>query len=117
MSETGSDARDERDIQMAWTHQVLSAFRDGQLLTAIPAQRKKRLVILEWLIEDFAWGRRYSEAEVNLILWRRHSDTASLRRELVDHGFLRRERGVYWREAQAASETTWTSETTSVTES
>lgn len=63
----------------------------------IPAQRKKRLAILRWLVEDFQPGRRYTEAEVNGIILRRHSDFATLRRHLVDEELMQREHSVYWR--------------------
>jgi hypothetical protein len=76
---------------------VLRAFlRDGRL-THIPAQRAKRLVVLEHLAQEFEPGRRYSEKMVNLILGRYHADTAALRRYLVDDGFLDRDHGEYWR--------------------
>lgn len=66
-------------------------------LTAIPVQRKKRLAVLRWLVEDFQPGRRYPEAEVNRIIKRRHPDFASLRRFLVDEELMQRRRSVYWR--------------------
>lgn len=76
---------------------VLDAFvRDGRL-TSIPVAQAKRLVVLDWLAQEFEPGTRYSEAMVNLMLGKRHADTAALRRYLVDHGFLSREDGVYWR--------------------
>lgn len=76
---------------------VLRAFvRDGRLVS-IPAQRAKRLVVLDRLAQEFEPGRRYSEAMVNLVLGRWHPDTAALRRYLVDEGFLDREAGEYWR--------------------
>lgn len=76
---------------------VLRAFvRDGRLV-AIPSSTTKRLVILEWLAQQFEPGERYTEAMVNLILGRYHADTAALRRYLVDHGFLDRADGRYWR--------------------
>jgi hypothetical protein len=76
---------------------VLSAFvRDGRL-ASIPAAHGKRLVILDWLAQQFEPGVRYSEARVNLILGQRHSDAAALRRYLVDDGFLDRAGGHYWR--------------------
>lgn len=76
---------------------VLRVFvRDGRLLQ-IPTQRSKRLVILDLLAQELEPGRRYSEAIVNLILGRWHADTASLRRYLVDEGFLSRANGEYWR--------------------
>ena len=76
---------------------VLDAFvRDGRI-TQIPASRQKRLVLLDWLAQDFDLGTRYSEPMVNLIIGARHADTAALRRYLVDEGFLDRAAGEYWR--------------------
>jgi hypothetical protein len=77
---------------------VLENFVDvsGRLLS-IPAQRKKRLAVLRWLVEDFQPGRRYPEAEVNQIISRRHPDFATLRRYLVDEEFMQRRRSLYWR--------------------
>lgn len=77
---------------------VLENFVDASgKLTAIPVQRKKRMVVLRWLVEDFQPGRRYPEADVNRILSRRHADFWALRRFLVDEDLLQRRRGVYWR--------------------
>ncbi|HVH63050.1 MAG TPA: DUF2087 domain-containing protein [Candidatus Dormibacteraeota bacterium] len=66
-------------------------------LTSIPVQRKKRLAILRWLVEDFQPGRLYSEADVNRTISRRHPDFAALRRYLVDEELMQRRRGLYWR--------------------
>ena len=66
-------------------------------LVSIPVQRKKRLAVLRWLVEDFQPGRRYDEADVNRIIARRHPDFATLRRYLVDEELMQRERSVYWR--------------------
>ena len=77
---------------------VLENFVDGAgRLIAIPVQRKKRLAVLRWIVEDFQPGRLYVEAEVNRIITRRHPDFASLRRFLVDEELMQRKRGVYWR--------------------
>lgn len=76
---------------------VMDAFvADGRLLS-IPMSHGKRLVVLDWLAQDFDPGRRYTEAMVNLIIGTRHADTAALRRHLVDEGYLAREAGEYWR--------------------
>lgn len=78
--------------------QFLANFVDGEgRLVAIPVQRKKRLAILRWLVEDFQPGRRYPEAEVNRVITRRHPDFAALRRYLVDEELMQRRRGIYWR--------------------
>ena len=69
---------------------------DGKLKT-IPAQRKKRDVILRFLVEQFAPGRTYTEREVNLIIADYHDDFATLRRELIGYRLLDRENGVYRR--------------------
>ena len=76
---------------------VLSAFvRDGRL-TSIPAQRSKRLVVLNHVVRVFDPGVRYPEREVNALLAVWDPDVAALRRYLVDEGMLTREAGIYWR--------------------
>ena len=76
---------------------ALSPFVRDDRLVVIPARLGKRLVVLDWLAQDFEPGVRYTESMVNLIIGRRHADTAALRRYLVDHGFLDRHAGEYWR--------------------
>lgn len=77
---------------------VLANFVDaGDRLIRIPAQRKKRLAVLRWLAEEFQPGRRYTEAEVNRIISRRHPDFATLRRYMVDEELMQRRSGIYWR--------------------
>jgi hypothetical protein len=76
---------------------VLRAFFDGPRLRQIPASRKKRVIVLRRLLADFQPDRNYSEHEVNAILRAAHEDVATLRRELVNYGFLHRDqdRGTY----------------------
>lgn len=88
---------DEHADVPAEQRKVMDAFvKDGRL-TSIPTQQHKRMVVLDWLAQDFEPGRRYSEQMVNLIIGKRHADTAALRRYLVDHEYLSREAGEYWR--------------------
>ncbi|MBZ0305914.1 MAG: DUF2087 domain-containing protein [Anaerolineae bacterium] len=57
------------------------------------------LVILRWLATLFEADKLYTEPEINAILKAVYeSDHVTLRRELVDYGYLRRERGggKYW---------------------
>ena len=76
---------------------VLRSFvKDGRIVQ-IPAAMAKRLILLDWLAQDFEPGRKYSEQMVNLIIGQRHADTAALRRYLVDAGLLDRSGGQYWR--------------------
>lgn len=76
---------------------VLNRFFRGDRLVELPSQRAKRLIVLERLALEFDPGRRYDEAEVNAMLRRFHDDHATLRRQLVDEGFLDRAGGEYWR--------------------
>jgi excisionase family DNA binding protein len=71
-------------------------FKDGRLLD-IPAQRKKRTVVLERLLEEFELSRIYSEAEINAVLRRFHSDVCTLRREFIMEGMMVRANGKYMR--------------------
>jgi hypothetical protein len=81
---------------------VLAGFVVGERLMSIPARRKKLLVVLGWLAEDFEPGARYAEREVNDRLLRRHPDFATLRRLLVDYGYMARDHGIYWRTPESA---------------
>jgi hypothetical protein len=76
---------------------TLAAFVRAGRLTHIPVQPAKRLLILRWLAEGFEPGRAYPEREVNELLGGHGEDYASLRRYLVDYGFLTRAGGVYRR--------------------
>lgn len=75
-----------------------STRKDGSL-KIIPAQRKKLEAVLRYVVQAFQPGKRYSEKQVNDILRRYHEDTATLRRELVGYGLMKREGGggEYWR--------------------
>src|SRR5216684_5348745 len=85
-------------IEPEYANRVLGNFVDaGGRLISIPAQHKKLLVVLRWLVEDFQPGRRYPESEINRIIGRRHPDFATLRRLLGDEELMQRRRGVYWR--------------------
>ncbi len=75
---------------------TLGAFFDGERLLSIPAQHAKRLTVLRFLAESvFERKTKYPEKEVNQLLALRHPDAASLRRYLVDEGFMTRKSSVY----------------------
>jgi len=71
---------------------------DGSL-KQIPPQGNKLLIILNFIVDAFAFDTNYTEKEVNTILRRFHVDTAALRRYLVDNGLMARESDGtrYWR--------------------
>jgi hypothetical protein len=69
---------------------------DGKLIH-LPRKRTKRLLVLDQLAQQFEPGTHYSEREVNRTLRPFDDDVATLRRYLVDEGFLDRGDGTYWR--------------------
>ena len=71
---------------------------DGTL-KQIPPMGNKLLIILNLIVDAFAFDTNYTEKEVNTILRRFHVDTAALRRYLVDHKLMAREGdgSRYWR--------------------
>lgn len=82
----------------AYDRAVLRDYTLNGQLKDIPVKQKKLLAVLRWLATEFQPDRTYTEREVNAILTQYHEDYARLRRELIDFGFLRRERGggKYW---------------------
>ena len=59
-------------------------------LKSLPAKEKKKLVLLRVIAGEFLPGREYLEPEVNGILREIHEDCATLRRYLIEYGFLER---------------------------
>lgn len=71
-------------------------------LEQLPNLRHKRYkvtLVMRWLASMFAHDTQYTEKEVNTILKTAHEDFASLRRYMVDMGYLQRSRdgAQYWR--------------------
>ncbi len=87
----------ERVEEDAYRKKVLGTFFQHGRLVSIPAQLKKRQVILEKIAEAFEPGQKYTERQVNLILLDYHDDVATLRRGLVEVGLMTRAEGVYER--------------------
>jgi hypothetical protein len=71
---------------------------DGSI-KQIPPQGNKLLIVLNFIVDAFAFEANYTEKEVNTVLRRFHIDTAALRRYLVDTGLMARESDGtrYWR--------------------
>ena len=88
---------DEGVAKDAYRQKVLRTFFKHGRLTQIPAQLKKRMVILEQVAESFEPEREYTEMEVNHILLDFNDDVATLRRGLIEHKLLNRDKGIYWR--------------------
>jgi len=88
---TGAVAQD------AYRDKVLKTFIKQGRLTHLPAQLKKRQIILEELVTEFEPDHLYEEREVNQILLEFHEDVATLRREMIMNKLMTREKGIYQR--------------------
>lgn len=106
------EAPDELDLQRQrdaeYRQRVIEAFFEYGKLQSIPAQLKKKRIVLEVIAQAFAFDRVYSEREVNLILADFHDDFCTLRRDLVGEQLLNRDAHGYWRVRTDESEgETW----------
>lgn len=68
--------------------------QDGKL-KSIPAQLKKKLIVLTHLVGELDKGRTYTEKELNEWIKSYHPDFATIRREFIMHQFMFRENEVY----------------------
>jgi predicted transcriptional regulator len=80
-----------------WESKVLNSFIKANCITEIPTSRKKRLIVLKWLIKKFELDKSYTEQELNELVKPIHADTATLRRELVGYNMLQRDNSIYRR--------------------
>lgn len=77
--------------------QLRAFIRDGQI-TAFPAKRDRRRLLLDQVAQAFEPGRKYPEAEVDEVLKALFHDHCTLRRYLIDEAFMSRSAaGLYWR--------------------
>ncbi|MCL1694616.1 MULTISPECIES: DUF2087 domain-containing protein [unclassified Lysinibacillus] len=62
---------------------------DGPI-ESFPSKEKRKIILLQYIVTKFEVGRKYSEKEVNEILKPIYSDYVSIRRYLIEYGFLDR---------------------------
>lgn len=67
---------------------------DGRL-KSLPAQLKKKLIILDHMAAQLEKGRKYKEKELNEFIKLYHDDFATIRREFIMHQFMYRDNDVY----------------------
>jgi hypothetical protein len=78
---------------------VLRDYTLNGRLTQLPLKEKKWLAVLRWLATKFEVGVQYTEKQVNALLTEVHEDYATMRRNLIEYGFMQRDSGgrSYWR--------------------
>jgi predicted transcriptional regulator len=76
---------------------TLETFMPGGKLNAFPRKNEQIVVILDEVARKFEPERQYAEREVNGTLEEINEDYCTLRRLLVDYGYLSRTGGIYTR--------------------
>lgn len=75
---------------------IRTFFRDGALVQ-MPKQWRKRRIILDEFIASFEHGKEYHEDEVNERIMPLHEDYCTIRRMLIDEGYMTRKGQTYRR--------------------
>lgn len=90
-----ADEEVQRERIRRYKGKVLRAFMKSGRVTKIPAQYKKRLIIMEKLLGKFRTGVEYKEKEVDDLIGEVCDDYATIRRGFIDEGMMARSGGVY----------------------
>lgn len=92
----GRDANMDMAVTVEEREEIIRNFftKDGKLKN-FPAQRKKKLVVLEHMIQGLEFDKVYPEKELNEYLKQYYDDFATLRRELIMCQFMYRENNQY----------------------
>lgn len=96
----GATMVDERyNITDAEREKVLKTYFDeANMLKKFPSKEKRKIVILQEFVKKFEMGKSYTEKEVNEILKTMYADFVTIRRYLIEYGFLDRNKdgSSYW---------------------
>jgi DNA-binding HxlR family transcriptional regulator len=85
--------QDKRMVE--YRGRVISAFFNRKKLLRMPAQYKKRIIILEEILKKFNSGTAYAEKELDEIISTTYSDYCSVRRSFIDEKMMMRKDGIY----------------------
>ena len=87
------EARDD-----AYRQKILNTFMVNGKITRMPAQLKKKLILIEEICKAFEIGKPYSEKEMNITIAEYYDDFCMVRRYFVDYGLFTREGGIYYKQ-------------------
>lgn len=95
--EDNASKNKDAEMKEQYRKKVCASFFENGRLKAIPAQHKKRIIILEEILRSFDFDKKYTEKEVNEIIAEFFDDFCTIRREYIDFHLMDREKGIYWR--------------------
>lgn len=74
--------------------------KDGEIekLTTLPSKEKRKVIVLEHIMQNFEINKKYTHQEINQKLEEIYFDYSTIRRHLIDYGFMDRTRDcqLYW---------------------
>ena len=97
VSVPSDDDSPEKRRMRRYREKVMRTFFRSGVLVQIPKQWRKRRIILEEFLAMFDPGREYQEHEVNERILPLHADYCTIRRMLIDEGYMARDGQTYHR--------------------
>ena len=96
---TATTVDDRYNITDKERESVIKAYFDENgAIKTYPAREKKKIIVLSEITKNFTKGKKYTEKEINRVLKRIYEDNATLRRAMVEYGFIERSKDCssYW---------------------
>jgi hypothetical protein len=79
------------------SEQIDQFFAPNGTLISIPVKSAKKIAVLNKIAGFLSVDSKYTEKELNAEIAKFHSDTAAIRRHMIEYGILERDRdSVYW---------------------
>ncbi|MEF2966323.1 metalloregulator ArsR/SmtB family transcription factor [Paenibacillus sp. M1] len=92
-SEVATELENEKALEKMAV--IRNFFTKDGMLKHLPAQRKKKVMVLEHLVRGLDPHKKYTEKEINEYIKKYHEDFATIRREFIMQHFMYRENGIY----------------------
>ncbi|MDP2301139.1 MAG: metalloregulator ArsR/SmtB family transcription factor [Ignavibacteria bacterium] len=80
-----------------YRNKVIKSFFKKNKLIKLPVQHKKRLIILDEIINSFEIGKKYDEPTLDKIINKFFDDHCTIRRLFIEEGMMKRENSIYER--------------------
>lgn len=82
----------EAAAEDAYALKVMQTFMEGDRITQLPRQWRKKMVLVRYVAQQFDPERTYTEPEVRDVIAPIHADHVTLRRLMVDVGWMVRDK-------------------------
>ena len=87
---TATNVDERYSITEGEKEEFIKKYFDGDKLISFPIKQKRKIIVLQEIIKHFNNNQKYTETEVNEILKAIYFDYVTIRRYLIEYGFLDR---------------------------